>query len=60
MSYYGKTETWKIIYNPKEKKPGVMGVAFVEATDRQQALYTFSQEYAGQYHTVERCEKLIK
>ncbi len=60
MGIYGPEETWKIVYNPVVKNGGMMGVALVEADCRQQALYTFSQQYAGQYTTVEKCEKLIK
>ena len=58
MSYYGKTETWKIVFIPKTMNNGQRGVALVEATDRQQALYQFSQQHAGEYHTVESCQKL--
>ena len=57
---YGKTETWKIVYIPKEMNNGRRGVALVEADCRQQAMYNFQVEYAGQFHTVETCEKLIK
>ena len=60
MGIYGPEETWKIVYNPVVKNGGMVGVALVEADCRQQALYTFSQQYAGQYTTVEKCEKLIK
>ena len=61
MSYYGKWETWKIVYMPKQPSPaGVRGVAFVEAGDRQHALQVFREQYWGQYHAVEKCEKLIK
>ncbi len=59
MSFYGKWETWKITYIPKVMNGGVRGVAFVEAGDRHHAMYTFSQEYAGEYTTVESCEKLF-
>ena len=59
MSVYGPLETWKIIYVPKVMNGGVRGVALVEADSRQMAMYTFSQQYAGQYTTVERCEKLM-
>ena len=59
MGFYGKWETWKIVYLPKMKvMDGTSGVAFVEAGDRGHAMYTFSQQYAGQYVTVESCEKL--
>ena len=58
MSFYGVWETWKIVYNPKEQNGGMKGVAFVEAGDRQHAIYTFSQQYAGQYFTIESCTKV--
>ena len=60
MSFYGPTKTWKIIYYPKEQNGGMRGVALVEAPDRHAAMYTFSQQYAGQYHTVESCVELFK
>ena len=60
MSTYGPTETWKIVYIPKDVNTGVRGVALVEADSRQMAMYAFMQEYAGQYYTVDKCEKLIK
>lgn len=58
MSFYGPTETWKIVYVPKILNGGMRGVALVEATDRHHAMYTFNQQYAGQFHTVESCTKL--
>ncbi len=58
--YYGPLETWKIVYYPKELNAGQMGVALVEADCRSQAMFTFQSQYAGQYHTVKSCEKLIK
>jgi hypothetical protein len=57
--YYGPTETWKIVYYPKELNGGKMGVALVEADCHQQAMYTFQQEYAGQYFTIQSCKKLL-
>lgn len=60
MGYYGPLETYKITYYPKEFNNGIMGVAFVEADCRHQAMYTFQQLYAGQYTTVYKCEKLFK
>lgn len=59
MSGYGKKETWKVVYVPKVMNGGMRGVALVEAENRQQAMYTFMQQYAGQYHTVETCQTLI-
>lgn len=60
MGYYGPLETWKIVYYPKDMSGGQMGVAFVEADCHQQAMFNFQQEYAGQFRTVEKCEKLFK
>mgnify|MGYP003292356458 CR=1 FL=1 len=60
MSYYGPLKTWKITYIPKVMNGGMRGVAFVEADCKQQAMYAFQQQYAGQYHTVEKCEELFK
>jgi hypothetical protein len=37
----------------------MMGVALVEADTHQQAMYNFSQQYAGQYSTVKSCQKLL-
>lgn len=59
MGFYGKWETWKIIYYPKDSVGGARGVALVEAGDHHHAMYTFSQQYAGQYVTVESCTKLL-
>ena len=59
MSFYGKWETWKIVYTPKEMDGGRRGIAFVEAGDHQHAMYTFQQQYAGEYFTVDSCTKLI-
>jgi hypothetical protein len=56
---YGKTETWKVVYFPQQLDAGKRGVAFVEAESRQQALHIFQEEYSGQFHTVEKCEKLF-
>ena len=58
MGFYGKWETWKIVYSPKILNGGVRGVAFVEAGDQAHAMYTFQQQYAGQYHTVDRIEQI--
>lgn len=59
MSNYGKTETWKIVYVPKVMNGGMRGVALVEAQTRQDAMFNFQQNYAGQFHTVESCQKLL-
>ena len=52
------TYTWKIVYYPKVLNNGMRGVALIEASDRSQAIYIFQQQYAGQYHTIDRCEKI--
>ena len=57
--YYGPMETWKVVYYPKEMSGGIMGVALVEADSHQTAMYTFQQQYAGQYHTIQSCKKLL-
>ena len=59
MSFYGQWETWKIVYIPKVMNNGMRGVALVEAVDRQHAMNQFMNQYAGQYHTVESCQKLL-
>ncbi|MBE6748946.1 MAG: hypothetical protein E7557_06925 [Ruminococcaceae bacterium] len=60
MNYYGPSETWKIVYYPKDMSGGQMGVALIEADSHQQAMFTFQQQYAGEFRTVAKCEKLIK
>ena len=60
MGFYGKWDTWKIVYVPKVMNNGARGVALVEAGDRAHALGVFQQQYQGQYFTVESCEKLMK
>ena len=45
--YYGKLETWKVVYYPTNRGAGQMGVALIEADTRQSAMYTFSQQYSG-------------
>ena len=61
MSFYGKWETYKIIYNlpPAQQNNGAKGVALVEAGDRSHAISIFQQQYWGQFSTIESCEKLI-
>ena len=58
MSFYGKWETWKIVYVPKVMNGGMRGVALVEAGDRAHAMYVFQQQYAGKYFTIYRIEKV--
>ena len=52
------SKLWKITYYPKELNGGIRGVALVEADTKHWAIYTFQQQYAGQYHTIDRCEEL--
>ena len=59
MSFYGKWETWKVVYLPKDNPGGVRGVAFVEAGDHGHAMQVFREQYQGQYWTVESCQKLF-
>ena len=56
---YGVKETWKVVYSlpPAQQCGGRVGVAFVEAENRQQAMYTFMNQYKGQYFTVTSCER---
>lgn len=58
-SYYGPLETWKIVYYPKNRGAGQMGVALIEADCRQQAMHTFMEQYAGLYTTIDSCKKLL-
>lgn len=51
--------TFKIVYCPKEMNGGMRGVALIEADTKHIAMYTFSQQYAGEYHTIEKCEPLF-
>ena len=60
MSFYGGArETWKIVYVPKVMNNGARGVALVEAGDHQHAMNQFMNQYAGQYFTIESCQKLL-
>ena len=56
---FGKYETWKIVYIPKEMNNGARGVALIEAVDQQHAMNQFQTQYSGQYWTVETCQKLL-
>ena len=58
MSFYGKWETWKIVYIPINFSGGVRGVAFVEAGDQSHAMQVFREQNRGKYFTVESIEKL--
>ncbi len=59
MSFYGKRETWKIVYVPREMNNGARGVALIEACDQHHAMSQFQQQYAGQFFTIESCQKLL-
>jgi hypothetical protein len=61
MSFYGKRETWKIVYilPPHLQNNGARGVALIEACDQHHAMSQFQQQYAGQFFTVESCQKLL-
>lgn len=54
-----KTETWKIVYYPKILNGGMRGVALIEAATKSEAMFAFQKQYAGQYHTVDTCTKLL-
>lgn len=56
---YGRLETWKVVYHPINSTGGIRGVALIEAETHQMAMYTFQQQYAGQYFTIESCKKLF-
>jgi len=52
------TYTWKVVYVPKVMNGGMRGVAFVEAATKAEASFAFRNQYNGQYHTIERIEKI--
>lgn len=56
----GTTKTWKVTYYLKTPNSGIRGVAFIEADTKHWAMHTFQQLYAGQYHTIDKCEDLFK
>ena len=55
---FGKTKTWKVVYYPKILNNGIMGVAFIEAETRSEAIYSFQVQYAGQFYTISSCTEL--
>lgn len=61
MSFYGKKETWKIVYTlpPHLVNNGARGVALIEACDHHHAMSQFQQMYSGQYFTIESCTLLL-
>ena len=55
------THTWKVIYflpSSQWKGGSIRGVAFVQAASQSEASFTFKQQYAGQFFTIEKIEKL--
>lgn len=63
MGFYGKWETYKIVYYlpPSQWSGGnTKGVAFVEAGDKAHASQVFREQYSGQYSTIDSIEKLFK
>ena len=59
MMMYGKGETWKIVYYPKDTSCITMGVALVEADCEQTAYQAFREQYAGQYRNIKSVKKLL-
>jgi hypothetical protein len=61
MGFYGKWETYKVVYFlPGNQWSGgcIKGVALVEAGDKAHASQVFKEQHAGQYSTIETIEKL--
>ena len=55
------THTWKVVYFlPGNQWSGenIRGVALTEAESRQDASFAFQRQYAGQFSTIEKIEKL--
>lgn len=59
MMMYGKAETWKIVYYPKDCSCITMGVALVEADCHQTAMQAFREQYDGMYRGIQSCQKLL-
>lgn len=59
MMMYGKPETWKIVYWPKDSSCITMGVAFVEADCEQTAYQAFYEQYNGMYRGIQSVKKLM-
>lgn len=59
MMYYGATETWKVVYYPKDSSNINMGVALVEAENEHTAMQAFREQYSGQYRAIQSCKKLL-
>ena len=52
--------TWKVVYflpSSQWKGGSNRGVAFVVAATQPEASWTFKQQYAGQFSTIEKIEK---
>lgn len=55
------TYTWKVVYFlPGNQRSGgnIRGVALMEAESWQDASFAFQRQYAGQFSTIEKIEKL--
>ena len=55
------THTWKVVYFlPSAQWTGgsIRGVAFVQAATQPEASFAFKHQYAGQFSTIEKIEKL--
>jgi hypothetical protein len=59
MMFYGPTETWKIVYYPKDSSSLTLGTALVEADCEQSAYQAFREQYAGQYFTIKSVKRLL-
>ena len=54
------TYTWKVVYHlPSHLWTGgsSRGVTFVQAATQSEASWTFKQQYAGQFSTIEKIER---
>ena len=60
MMYVGKPELWQVTYYPANLNCITMGVALVMADCHQTAMQAFREQYAGQYRTIFKCERLMK
>ena len=57
---FGQTKTWKVVYHlpPEKQNGGIMGVAFIEAVSRFEAIFSFQQQYSGQFFTIDSCTEV--
>ena len=60
MNSYPPREFWMVVYQLVECKTNKKGIAFVEARSRNMAIRAFTEQYKGQFSSVECCKKLIK